>query len=120
VIRLPLSNYVDRVIDMIEEFFKDYPGYHAIFIQAQGNFPELDAIEEALDNQLIQDWATILSQSYPDLESADYEVVSFVLVKSTGTLLWLSLSQEKDFRQRLVAETKRLMLSYLKSYFPVH
>jgi hypothetical protein len=39
-----------------------------------------------------------------------------VLVKAIGTLLWLSLSQEKVFRQRLVAETKRLTLSYLQSY----
>jgi hypothetical protein len=33
-------------------------------------------------------------------------------------LLWLALSQEQVFRQRLVAEAKRLVLSYLQSYFP--
>jgi hypothetical protein len=43
-----------------------------------------------------------------------------MLVKVIGTLLWLSLSQECVFRQRLVVETKRLMLSYLQSYFPMH
>lgn len=120
VARLSISDHVDRVIDATEQFFKDYPGYHAIFMQVQGTIPELEAIEDASDNQLIQDWANILSQYYPGLEPADYEAVAFVLVKAIGTLLWLSLSQEKIFRQRLVAETKRLMLSYLQSYFPVH
>jgi len=41
-----------------------------------------------------------------------------MLVKAIGTLLWLSLSQEETFRQRLVTETKRLTLKYLQSYFP--
>lgn len=114
---LPLSDYVERVINATEQFFNDYPGYHAIFMQVQGTIPELEAIESTADSQLIQDWAVILSQSYPGLEPADYEAIAFLLVKAIGTLLWLSLSQEKSFRQRLVAETKRLMLSYLQSYF---
>jgi Tetracyclin repressor-like, C-terminal domain len=115
---LPLSNYVEQVIDATEHFFNDYPGYHAIFMQVQGTIPELEEIESAADSQLIQDWAIILSQYYPGLEFADYEAIAFTLVKAIGALLWLSLSQEKILRQRLVAETKRLMLSYLQSYFP--
>lgn len=116
--RLNLADYVDYIIDATEQFFNDYPGYHAIFMQVQGIIPELEAIESAADSQLIQDWAVVLSEYYPGLESADYEAIAFMLVKAIGTLLWLSLSQENTFRARLVAETKRLMLSYLKSYFP--
>lgn len=116
---LPLSTYVDRVIDATDQFFIDHPGYHAIFMQVQGTMPELEAIETAADAQLIQDLATFLSQYYLGLDHADYEAIAFVLVKAIGTLLWLSLSHEKVFRQRLVAETKRLTLSYLQSYFPM-
>jgi AcrR family transcriptional regulator len=118
--QMNLSNYVDYIIDATAQFFNDYPGYHAIFMQVQDTIPELEAIESAADNQLIQDWASILAQYYPGLESADYETIAFMLVKAIGTLLWLSLSQEGRFRQRLVIETKRLMLSYLQSYFPTH
>jgi AcrR family transcriptional regulator len=119
VARLSLSDYVDRVIEATEQFFNDYPGYYAIFMKVQGTIPELDEIEKAADNYLIQDWGIILSQYYPGLEPDDYEAIAFTLEKAIGTLLWLSLSQEKVFRQRLVAETKRLMLSYLQSYFPM-
>ncbi len=115
---LPLSNYVAQIIDATDQFFTDYPGYHAIFIQVQGIVPELAEIEDAADAQLIQNFATSLSQYYSGLDSTDYEAISFVLVKAIGTLLWLSLSQEKSFRQRLVTETKRFTLSYLESYFP--
>lgn len=52
------------------------------------------------------------------LESTDCDAIAFVLVQVIGTLLWLSLSQEKAFRQRLVTETKRLTLKYWQSYFP--
>jgi len=85
-------------------------------MQVQGTMPELEAIETT-DAQLIQNLAIFLSQYYSGLDH-DYEAIAFVLVK-VGTLLWLSLSHEKIFRQRLVAETKRLTLSYLQSYFPV-
>jgi Tetracyclin repressor-like, C-terminal domain len=49
----------------------------------------------------------------------NYEAVAFVVVKAVGTLLWLAISQEQPFRQQLVAETKRLTLSYLQGYFPM-
>jgi AcrR family transcriptional regulator len=117
--QMSLSSYVDHVINAIEQFFNDYPGYHAIFMQAQDAISELEAIESDADSQLIQDWATILSEYYPGRESADYKTIAFMLVKAIGTLLWLSLSQDSISRQRLVEETKRLILSYLQSYFPI-
>jgi AcrR family transcriptional regulator len=115
---LPLPNYVDRLIDTTEQFFTHNPGYHAIFMEVQETTPELMAIEEAADAKLIQDWAGWLGQRYPGLAAEDYGAIAFVLVKAIGTLLWLSLSQENTFRQRLITETKRLTLSYLQSYFP--
>jgi AcrR family transcriptional regulator len=117
VTKLLLSDYVDQIIDVTDGFFTDYPGYYVIFMQVQGTIPELVEIENAADTQLIQDLAISLSQYNSDLQPADYEAIAFVLVKTIGTLLWLSLGQDQDFRQRLVAETKRFTLSYLQSYF---
>ena len=115
---LSLAEYVERVIDMTNQFFDDHPGYHSIFMQVQNRIPELEAIEAAADNQLIQEIAILLSSRSADREQANYETVSFVIVKAIGTLLWLALSQEQPFRNELLTETKRLTLSYLQSYFP--
>lgn len=113
---LPLADYVDLIIDATDQFFTDYPGYYAIFMPLQGTMPELQTIEAVADAQLIQDMATELSLRNAGLETADCDAIAYVLVKTIGTLLWLALGQEKPFRQRLVAETKRLTLHYLESY----
>jgi AcrR family transcriptional regulator len=115
---LSLSGFVDQLIDTTDRFFTENPSYHAIFMEVQGTVRELDEIDEAADVQLVQNLASSLAKRDAGLEPADYEAIAFVLVKAIGTLLWLSLSQEGKFRQRLVVETKRLTLKYLQSYFP--
>ena len=87
-------------------------------MEVQGTTRELKAIDEAADARLIQDLANSLAKRDARLEPADYEAIAFVLVKTIGTLLCLSLSQEKSFRHRLVVETKRIALTYLRNYFP--
>lgn len=117
VITLPLADYVNQLIDTTDRFFTDNPSYYAIFMEVQGTIRELEEIDEATDTRLIQDLASSLANRDARLEPADYEAIAFVLVKAIGTLLWLSLSQEPLFRQRLVEETKRFTLNYLQSYF---
>ncbi|MBC7968568.1 MAG: TetR/AcrR family transcriptional regulator, partial [Verrucomicrobia bacterium] len=117
-VALSLSDYVDQLIDTTDRFFTENPSYYAIFMEVQGTICELAEIDEATDAKLIQALANSLAKRDASLEPMDYEAIAFVLVKAIGTLLWLSLSQEKLFRQRLVTETKRLTLKYLQSYFP--
>jgi AcrR family transcriptional regulator len=116
-VTLPLADYVNQLIDTTDRFFTDNPSYYAIFMEVQGTIRELEEIDEATDAKLIQDLASSLANRDASLEPADYDAIAFVLVKAIGTLLWLSLSQEPRYRQRLVAETKRLTLTYLQSYF---
>jgi len=115
--QLPLSN-VEQLIDITAQFFDDYPGYYAIFMEVQGSVPEVQKAEETADAKLIIDLATSLAQRDSSKDAADYEIVAFVLVKAIGPLVWLSLSQEKGFQQQLTSEAKRMALSYLQSYLP--
>lgn len=115
---LSLPDYVDQVIDGINQFFIDYPGYHAIFMQVQGTMPELEALENVAEAQYIEAFSEFFTRAYPDLKEVDYEAIAFVMVKAIGNLIWLSLGQSTGVRHRLVAETKRLMLSYLQTYLP--
>ena len=117
VATLPLPKYVDRLIDATNQFFIENPGYQAIFMEVQGTMPELDEIDRTLDIQLIRDLSAAFSQRNAELTTEDCDAIGFVFVKVIGNILWLSLSQEESFRQRLIVETKRLALSYLQSYF---
>jgi AcrR family transcriptional regulator len=119
VATLPLQEYVDRLIDTTYQFFIENPCYQAIFMEVQGTMPELDEIDRVLDIELMQDLSAAFSQRNAALTLEDCDAIGFVLVKSVGNILWLSLAQEEKFRQRLVIETKRLTLSYLQSYFPI-
>ena len=69
-----------------------------------------------MDSHFINNWAVELGQRAPRLPLEDRETIAFVLVKTIGTILWLSLSQPPIVRKRLIAETKRFTLSYLQSY----
>ena len=115
---LSLADYVDHLIDTTDRFFTENPSYHAIFMEVQVTTSELEAIEEETDAKLIHDLASSLAKRDANLDPVDYEAIAFVLVKTIGTLLWLSLSQEKSFRQRLVVETKQIALTYPQGYFP--
>ncbi len=121
LMQLSLSEYVSRLIDITSRFFDDYPGYHAIFMEAQGSIPELQETEDTADAQLIVDLAASLAGrdigdgkslgSSPSTE--DMEMMALVLVKAVTPLIWLSRLQEPDQRIRMVTEIKRLALGYL-------
>ncbi|WP_010473879.1 TetR/AcrR family transcriptional regulator [Acaryochloris sp. CCMEE 5410] len=115
---LSLSDVLALVIDTNDQFFADYPGYQAIYMEMQGTVPELVAIEEAADVELIDATASFLSQRSPGLDADHYQVIAMVIVKSIGTFLWLSRSQPPDRRQQLLDETKRLVQAYALSYWP--
>lgn len=114
--QIPLADYVDLVTDGVEQFFSEHPGFRAIFMEVQATMPELD---DAADAKLIQALVKFLPKRDPSLNAEDYQAIAFVLIKAMGNLLWLSLGQTPDFRQRLLIETKRLTLTYLQSYFSV-
>lgn len=111
--QIPLADYVDRITDGAEQFFDEHPGYYAVFMEVQARMPEVD---DAHDARLIEIFATMLPKRYPSLSVEDYKAIAFVTIKAMGNLMWLSLGQSPDFRQRLIKETKRLTLTYLQSY----
>lgn len=111
--QIPLTDYVKRLVESIEQFFIEYPGYYAIFMEIKVVMPEMD---EAGDAQLIETTTSLLSRRNRSLNPEDYYAIAFVMVKAMGNLMWISSGQEPHFRQRLVKETQRLTLNYLQSY----
>lgn len=114
--QISLGDYVDKVTDRVEQFFSQHPGYYAVFMEVQARMPEVNNADDA---RLIQTVAKFLPKRDASLNPEDYEAIAFVLIKAMGNLMWLSLGQTPDFRQRLVKESKRLTLIYLQSYFSV-
>ncbi|MGB5135488.1 MAG: TetR/AcrR family transcriptional regulator [Prochlorococcaceae cyanobacterium] len=115
---LPLEAYIARIVELTDRFFRDHPGYPAIFMDVQAGSPDLIAIEEEADARLIADWSGTLvaraATAGTDLSEEDGRLIATVLVKTIGNLLWLSATQAKAFRDRLVRETSELAIAYLR------
>ena len=116
-VTLPLPSYVDRMIDVFDQFYTDYPGSRAIFDQLLDTIT-WSAIEKIDDfeYQVIDELARFFQCRQPSLSMAKCERIAMVITKTITELLWLSLSGDQTFRQELVAETKLLTLSYLQQY----
>ncbi len=115
---LPLETYIARIVELTDRFFRDHPGYPAIFMDVQAATADLMAIEEEADARLIADWSgTLVARAAAEgagLDEEDGRLIATVLVKTIGNLLWLSASQEETFRVRLVRETSELAIAYLR------
>jgi AcrR family transcriptional regulator len=115
---LPLEPYITRIVELTDRFFRDHPGYPAIFMDVQATTADLIAIEEEADARLITGWSGSLvaraAAEGADLSEADGRLVAYVLVKSIGNLLWLSATQDQALRARLVRETTELAIAYLR------
>ena len=111
---LPLSEYVRRLVEGVDTFFLENPGYRAVFVEITTTMPET---EEAGDQQLIQTMTGILPKLNSAFSPEDCEAIAFVLVKAIGNLIWIASGQPPAFRQRLVQETQKLCLNYLQSHF---
>jgi AcrR family transcriptional regulator len=115
---LPLDAYIEAMVSLTDRFFTSHPGYQAIFNEAQSATADLLAIEEEADLRLVADWSEALIARVGAegcvLSEDDARTMAYVLVKTVGNLLWLSLAKAPPFRAQLLQETVQLAVAYLR------
>lgn len=115
---LSLEDSITAAVALTDRFFRDHPGYPAIFLDVQSATPELLAIEAEADARLIADWAGLLVERAAcegtALVEEDAHLLAYVLVKTVGHLLWLAATQEQGRRDQLVAEAGELAIAYMR------
>ena len=116
-IALPLSVYVERVLDTYDRFYTANPGYRVVFEQLFKATPEIPiSMYEEMEVPLTAELQKFLARRKPSLDPAQCELVATISVEVVGTLQWLSLHRDEAFRTKVVGETKKLILGYLKLY----
>jgi AcrR family transcriptional regulator len=116
-IALPLSVYVETVLDTYDRFYVANPGYRVVFEQLFKATPELPiSMYEEMEVPLTTELQKFIARREPSLDPAQCELIATVAVEVVGTLQWLSLHRDEAFRVKVVGETKKLMLSYLNLY----
>jgi AcrR family transcriptional regulator len=114
---LPLSDYVDLMIDVFDQFYTDYPGSRDIFAKLLETitWSAIEKIDD-VEYQVVGELARFFQVRQPSLSLTKCERIALVITKIITELLWLSLSRDQEFRQELVVETKLLTLSYLQQH----
>ena len=115
-VHLPLSVYVERASDAFNQFFIEHPGFRSVFVHSHGASAEVLAMQAEVDRQIARQLAAFYALRVPSLKPEESELIALVTVSMVGKLHVLSLSRDEAFRERVMAEVKKLTLVYLQLY----
>ncbi len=113
---LPLAVYVDRASDAFNQFFTEHPGFRSVFVHSHGASSEVLAMQAEVDHQIAEHLAAFYALRAPTLKPEECELIALVTVAMVSKLHVLSLSRDEAFRDRVMAEVKKLTLTYLQLY----
>jgi len=117
-VNLPLEDYISQLIDVFDRFVAVNPGYQAVFVQSRLVSTEFLTMETAFSQEIVQQLADFFEVRNPLLEAGQRNLIATVSVEVGSVLDILSLTRDSTFRQQVLAETKKLLIAYLRQYFP--
>jgi AcrR family transcriptional regulator len=117
-IHLPLEDYINHLIDAFDRFVAANPGYRAVFVQSRLISTEILAMDTAFNQEIVQQLADFFEVRNPLLEPGQRNLAAAVSVEVASVLEILSLRSDRNFRQQVLVETKKLLIAYLREYFP--
>lgn len=115
---LPLDAYINHLIDAFDHFVAANPGYQAVFVQSRLISTEILTMDTAFNREIVQQLADFLEVRNPLLEPGQRNLIATVSVEVASVLEILSLTRDRSFRQQVLVETKKLLIAYLRQYFP--
>lgn len=117
-VHLPLEDYINHLIDAFDQFVVVNPGYRAVFAQSRLISTEILSMDTAFNQAIVQQLANFFAVRNPLLEPDQRNLIATVSVEVASVLEILSLTRNPSFRKQVLAETKKLLIAYLKPYFP--
>ncbi|MBD2258211.1 TetR/AcrR family transcriptional regulator [Pseudanabaena sp. FACHB-2040] len=116
--QLTLEEYVGQVVDGFDQFVSANPAFRAVFVQSRLVSTETLAMDTAFNQEIAQQLSAFLGARHPWLEAEQRDLLAAVCVEVASALEILSLTRDRTFQQQVLGETKKLLIAYLKQYFP--
>jgi AcrR family transcriptional regulator len=116
--RLPLDVYISQVIDAFDQFVTANPAFRTVFVQSRLISTEFLAMDTAFNQEIAQQLAAFLAARNPSLDQSQRDLLASVSVEVASALEILSLTRDSIFQHQVLTETKKLLISYLRQYFP--
>jgi AcrR family transcriptional regulator len=110
--RLPLPVFYDRLVDGIAEFHCQEPGFPGLFYGSTTS-PHLAAAARLLHQECIARAEAAIRARVPSLPAEEVRLYAALNVQVIKALMPLAASGDESFRARLLAEIKKLLLTYM-------
>lgn len=114
-IELPLETYIGQLVDGYDRFVSNNPAYGIVFIQSRLILTTV-AMTEAFNRDIARQLANFFAARNQALDSQQRELIATVCVEVASTLDLLALSGDRTFQERVLTETKKLLIAYLRPY----
>ncbi|MBW4517023.1 MAG: TetR/AcrR family transcriptional regulator [Timaviella obliquedivisa GSE-PSE-MK23-08B] len=115
---LPLDDYINHLIDAFDQFVAANPGYRSVFAQSRLISKEILTMDTAFNQEIVRQLADSFEFRNPLLEARQRNLIATVSVEAASGLEIFSLTGDRHFRQQVLGETKKLLIMYLRQYFP--
>lgn len=114
---LPISSVIDRIIDTYYDDFLSQPGFRAVLLDYHFS-PTATAIVENINREIEPYFEAFFAARAPEMEPEQIKLISTVTVEASCVLEFVSSQADETLRAKLRAEEKKLLVAYLKIYFP--
>ena len=114
---LPISLVIDRIIDTYYDDFLSQPGFRAVLLDYHFS-PTATAIVENINREIEPYFEAFFAARAPEMEPEQIKLISTVTVEACCVLEFVSSQADETLRAKLRAEEKKLLVAYLKIYFP--
>ena len=116
--QLPLDAYISEVVDGFDRFVSANPAFRSVFVQSRLVSTEIFAMDTAFNQEIAQQLSASFAARNSSLEQSQRDLLATVSVEVASALEILSLSRDSNFQHQVLTETKTLLISYLRQYFP--
>ena len=113
----PLAQILSNTVDAFNSFYTNQPGCRTVMQQSRVS-SELQAVNQRVDREIVIQLEAFLALRQPKMKLERRKLIALVSVEIAGALQLLSLAQEQQLQQQIVAETKQVLICYLKPLFP--
>ncbi|WP_373542238.1 TetR family transcriptional regulator [Chamaesiphon sp.] len=113
----PLAQTIDEMVDTHAEYF-EHPIHKIVYLQYfLAPIPGLFVLfDDKFDRMIIDQFANICQQRNPDLSRENSELIAEVFHRTYNGLFLTALKSDREHRQKLYSELKKLLCAYLSPY----
>ncbi|NDJ19505.1 TetR/AcrR family transcriptional regulator [Myxacorys almedinensis] len=115
--QLPLETYISQIVDGFDQFVSGNSAFRTVFVQSR-LIPTTIEMNTAFNQEVAQQLATFFEARNPALEQAQTKLLATISVEVASALDMLALSGNHTFQHQVLAETKKLLIVYLRQYIP--